>query len=89
MKGRSIRVDDLEQMLDASYATNRPDIDGFVLDKEISSPSVAVYAKDGKAKIIVRGTDQADLAEHGDDTARARLEPRRRGQGRCLPARSG
>ena len=57
MKGRSIKVDDLEQMLDASYSSNRPDIDGFVLDKEISTPTIAVYEKDGKAKIIVRGTE--------------------------------
>jgi hypothetical protein len=58
MKGRSIRVDDLEQILDASYKKDRPhNIDGYTLDTEISTPTVAVYAKDHKAKIAIRGTE--------------------------------
>jgi hypothetical protein len=58
MKGKSIRVDALEKMLNASYSKDRPtNIDGYVLDKDISTPTVAVYAKDNKAKVIIRGTE--------------------------------
>jgi len=57
-RGKSIRVDALEQMLDASYSKDRPLlIDGYQLDKDISTDTVAVYAKDNKAKVIVRGTE--------------------------------
>lgn len=57
-KGRSIRVDALEKMLDASYSKDRPNmIDGYVLDKDISTDTVAVYAKDNKAKVVIRGTE--------------------------------
>jgi len=57
-RGKSIRVDDLEDMLDASYKKDRPfNIDGYTLDTELSTPTVAVYSKDHKAKITIRGTE--------------------------------
>jgi len=60
MRGRSIKVSTLEKMLKASYAKDRPnEIDGFMLDKELSVPEVAVYFSPTtrKAKVIHRGTE--------------------------------
>ena len=60
MRGKSIKVSTLEKMLKASYAKDRPkEIDGFMLDEELSVPEVAVYfdSNTKKAKVIHRGTE--------------------------------
>ena len=60
MRGKSIKVSTLEKMLKASYARDRPkEIDGFMLDEELSVPEVAVYydSNTKKAKVIHRGTE--------------------------------
>ena len=58
MKGRSVSVKNLKEMLEATYEREpKKNIDDYQLDNELSNDEVKIYHKDNHAIVAFRGTE--------------------------------